>query len=97
MADKSTCTSAPPLMMPVIDRSRCEAKADCVRVCPYAVFEVQKLREADRAPLSLRARFKVFVHGGKQAYVVLAEQCHACGLCVAACPEDAIRLVLRPA
>jgi NAD-dependent dihydropyrimidine dehydrogenase PreA subunit len=24
---------------------------------------------------------------------VRADQCHACGLCVAACPEKAIRLV----
>jgi NAD-dependent dihydropyrimidine dehydrogenase PreA subunit len=27
------------------------------------------------------------------AYTVRADQCHECGLCVAACPEDAIALV----
>ncbi len=78
---------------PVIDRARCEAKEDCVRVCPYHVFEVRKLTADERGGLSWGARVKVFVHGGKQAFAVRAAECHACGLCVKACPETAIRLV----
>jgi NAD-dependent dihydropyrimidine dehydrogenase PreA subunit len=35
---------------------------------------------------------KVLIHGGKQGFVAAPEVCHACGLCVAACPERAIRL-----
>jgi 4Fe-4S ferredoxin len=79
-------------LVPVIDTSRCEAKADCVEVCPYDVFVIRKLTEAERASLGLMTRFKVFVHGGKQAFVERPADCHACGLCVTACPERAIKL-----
>jgi 4Fe-4S ferredoxin len=83
----------PDVLYPVIDRARCEAKADCVRVCPYDVFEIRTLGPAETAGLGAFARFRAFVHGGKQAFVVDPARCHACGLCVKACPEDAIRLV----
>lgn len=79
-------------LVPVIDPTRCEAKEDCVRVCPYQVFTVRKVTEAERAALGWRTRFKVFVHGGKQAFVERPGDCHACGLCVTACPEKAIKL-----
>jgi 4Fe-4S ferredoxin len=82
-------------LVPVIDRSRCEAKADCVRVCPYHVFEVRPLEPTERAGLGRLARLKLWVHGGKQAFVKAPEDCHACGLCVQACPEDAITLRAR--
>jgi 4Fe-4S ferredoxin len=82
----------PGRLVPVIDASRCEAKADCVRVCPYDVFTVRKLTFAERSALGLVARFKVFVHGGKQAFVERGADCHACGQCVTACPEKAIKL-----
>ena len=79
--------------VPRIDRARCEAKSDCVTVCPYDVFEVRRLTAAERGELSFRSKMKLFVHGGKQAFAVRAEECHACGLCVTACPERAITLV----
>jgi NAD-dependent dihydropyrimidine dehydrogenase PreA subunit len=80
-------------MMPVIDRSRCEAKADCVSMCPYQVFEIHRLPTAERKELSVPGRLKLLVHGGKQAFAVRADACRACGLCVRACPEQAITLV----
>jgi 4Fe-4S ferredoxin len=80
------------VVVPVIDRNRCEGKEDCVRVCPYGVFEVQKLDLQARAELSRFARVRSFFHGYRQALVVQPDACHACGLCVQACPERAIRL-----
>ncbi len=79
--------------LPRIDRNRCEGKDDCVRVCPYEVFELGILPPADRKGLSLKGRLKGTVHGWKQAFAVNAVDCHACGLCVQACPERAITLV----
>jgi 4Fe-4S ferredoxin len=53
---------------------------------------VRKLTDAERAGLGFLTRFKVFVHGGKQGFVERPADCHACGLCVTACPEKAIQL-----
>lgn len=80
------------MLAPRIDRNRCEGKADCVRVCPYGVFTVDRLAADERTALSLLGRIKGFAHGWKQARV-RAELCEGCGLCVAACPEHAISLV----
>jgi NAD-dependent dihydropyrimidine dehydrogenase PreA subunit len=83
------------LLVPVVDRLRCEGKSDCVRVCPHHVFEVRVLDEAERAALPFFPRLKSRFHGFRQAFAVRADECHACGECVTACPEDAIKLV-RP-
>ncbi len=91
--DASRCADQPGRFAPRIDRNRCEAKADCVRVCPYRVFEIRPLSAEEKRGLSFVGRLKTFAHGGKQAFAVNAEACHACGLCVQACPEGAIRLV----
>jgi 4Fe-4S ferredoxin len=80
---------------PVVDRSRCEAKGDCVEVCPYAVFEVQLIEDADYRALSFFSRLKVIAHGRRSAYTPRADDCRACGLCVVACPEHALRLAPR--
>jgi NAD-dependent dihydropyrimidine dehydrogenase PreA subunit len=65
-------------------------------VCPYNVFEIRQLDQAEKAQFSLVGRFKLAVHGNKQAFAIRAMDCHACGLCVQACPEKAIKLA-RPA
>lgn len=78
---------------PVIDRARCEGKGDCVAVCPHAVFEVSRIDDADYARLSLFGKLKSVAHGKKTAYTPAVEACRACGLCVVACPEDAIALL----
>ena len=87
------CKAEPSTFVPVIDQSRCEAKGDCVEVCPYDVFDVLPIEQADYARLSWISRFKVRVHGMQMAYTPRADLCLACGLCVVACPERAIRLV----
>ena len=80
-------------VVPVVNRNRCEAKDDCVRVCPYDVFEIQSLSAEDRASLSVIGKLKAWAHGNKQAYVVRGELCRACKLCIEACPENALELV----
>lgn len=86
------CKHPAGVFAPVVDRSRCEAKDDCVRVCPYDVFEIRQLSADDKRALSLIGRLRSWAHGGKQAFAVRAEDCRACGLCVEACPEAAISL-----
>lgn len=86
------CKHPAGVFAPAIDRARCEGKEDCVRVCPYDVFEIGKLGANERAELSIFARFRATMHGNRQAFAVRADQCHGCGLCVAACPEKAIKL-----
>jgi len=77
---------------PVIDRNRCEGKEDCVRVCPYDVFEMAILGANELSGMSVMGRLKARFHGNRQAFAVNAANCHGCGLCVAACPEHAIKL-----
>ena len=86
------CKGEPSRVAPAIDRNKCEGKADCLRVCPYGVFELGVLAPPERDELSLLGRLKGFAHGYKQAFVVKPVDCHACQLCVAACPEQAIHL-----
>jgi len=95
MSDEADCKRAPGEVSPRIDPNRCEGKAACVEVCPYDVFEMGILPPQNRRSLSLKGKIKGFAHGWKQAFAVNADACHACGLCVAACPERAI--VLRRA
>ncbi len=90
---KENCKPEPGQLKPVIDHNKCEGKEDCLRVCPYNVFEVRKLTQTEKQELSLPARFKVMVHGGKQAFALNPQDCHSCGLCVQACPEKTIKLV----
>jgi 4Fe-4S ferredoxin len=92
---KPDCKGEPGAWIPVVDPARCEGKADCVRVCPYQVFEVGRIDDAVYRGLPLLARLKVRVHGMKTSHAVRADTCHACAECVTACPEDAIRLARR--
>jgi NAD-dependent dihydropyrimidine dehydrogenase PreA subunit len=56
------------------------------------VFELRQLSDAEAGPLTLRGRLRRLLNGGRQAVAVRVQDCHACGLCVRECPEDAIRL-----
>ena len=80
-------------VVPVVDFNRCEGKSACVVVCPYDVFEVRKIDTEDYRQLTLIGKFKNRVHRGMVAYTPNADQCHGCGLCLKACPEQAIKLV----
>jgi len=87
------CEAPPGDWSPEVNRGRCEAKGDCVAVCPYDVFEVRRIDEGEYRALPFLTRMKVWVHGKRTAYTPNAGACRACGLCAVACPEHAIRLV----
>jgi 4Fe-4S ferredoxin len=78
---------------PVIDHGRCEAKRDCVQVCPNDVFEVRRMDQADFEELGMLGKLWSTAHRRMTAYAVRADQCRECGKCVTACPEEAISLV----
>jgi 4Fe-4S ferredoxin len=61
-------------------------------VCPVHVFEVRRIDDADFAKLGVLAKLKSIAHGRKTAYTPAADRCEACGKCVEACPEKAIKL-----
>src|SRR4051812_39528998 len=82
------CRAQPGSWAPVVNRNKCEGKKDCVAVCPYGVFEVRRIEQSDFAQLGLVGKLKSVAHGRQSAYTPKADACHACGLCVAACPED---------
>ena len=87
------CRAAPGAYAPQINRNKCEGKKDCVAVCPYGVFEVRRIDDADFVKLGLIGKLKSVAHGRLTAYTPKADACQACGLCVVACPEKAITLV----
>ncbi len=87
------CNAPAGTWAPVVNRSKCEGKSDCADVCPFDVFDVRRIDDADYAALSFFPRLKVRVHGMQSAYTPNAAACRACGLCVVACPESAITLV----
>jgi 4Fe-4S ferredoxin len=87
------CRAEAGAYLPVVDRNACEGKRDCVEVCPYDVFEVRRIDDQDFSKLSFIGKLKSRAHGRLSAYTPQANLCRACGLCVVACPEKAIKLV----
>jgi NAD-dependent dihydropyrimidine dehydrogenase PreA subunit len=96
MAASAECRAAPGEFTPVVNRAKCEGKAECVEVCPVQVFDVRRMDDRDFAQLGVLAKLKSLAHGRKTAYTPRASVCEACGKCVAACPEKAIKLARVP-
>src|SRR5579863_10601747 len=84
------CLAPAGTWVPLIDRTKCEGKKECVEVCPYNVFELGTLTEPEFDAMLLVGKLKAIRHGHRTARTPRASECRACGLCVVACPEDAI-------
>ena len=93
----SQCEPEAGRLIPIIDRNRCDGQQDCVAVCPFDVFAMQRLTALDLAMFSVPPRKAHKLVGKWQAFTVRSEACHACNLCVVACPENALRLIRRSA
>jgi 4Fe-4S ferredoxin len=91
-ANSTACAAPAGEFAPIIDRNRCEGTQECVALCPYQVFTMGILPPEKRGALSFRGKLKGYAHRWRQAFATNADACHACGLCVAACPEKAITL-----
>lgn len=87
----SNCDGVGGKLIPIVNYNDCGAKKDCVAICPYDVLEMRPIDAADKANLNLKGKLKTFFFIEK-AYITDASLCQACGLCVQACPEKAIRL-----
>ncbi len=87
------CSSTSGKFSPHVDRNLCEGKEDCIRVCPFNVFEMGVLSASDRAELSILGKLRAWAHGHRQVFVVNPMECHACNRCLSACPEKALKLV----
>jgi len=94
--EQKTCKQPPGVIRPMVNPAKCEAKGDCVEVCPFDVFQIERIDPEVYRSLPRFSKFKVFVHGMKTAITPNANACEGCGLCVSACPERAIQLVRTP-
>src|SRR5689334_20626743 len=74
------CAAEAATWLPIVDHGRCEAKGDCVVVCPHDVFEVSRITPSDFRGLGPIGRLRVVAHGRRTAYTPRADDCAACGL-----------------
>lgn len=87
------CNADPGVYHPEVDPKLCEGKGDCVAVCPFEVFEVGPMDDETFDAMPPLVKLRLWAHGRKTSHTPRAGDCRACGLCVVACPEHAIRLV----
>ena len=59
------CKAPAGAFVPIVNRGKCEAKGDCVEVCPYDVFEVRPIGENDYRAFGWLGRLRM--HGMRTA------------------------------
>jgi len=92
MLENRYCKEDSGLVFPVVELNVCESRGFCKQVCPYHVFEILEIKEEQFAELSFVGKLKTLLYGREKAIVINPYSCHSCGLCVMACPENAINL-----
>ena len=78
--------------MPVVNPAKCEGKEPRMALCSAHVFTLDVLPREQRTGLGLMGALEGMAYGWKQAFVTYGDARQGCGLCVTACPEQAISL-----
>ena len=92
LTDNNTAVNNPKAI-PVVDFNKCETKGMCTHVCTQNVFKIQQLSTEQFRCLSFLGKLKAIFNDNRKAYAANPEFCLNCGKCVAACPEQAIKLL----
>ncbi len=82
-----------PKVIPIVNFNKCEAKGVCTHVCVHDVFKIRQITVEQFSELTFLGKIKTLFSDNRKAFVEKPELCFNCGLCVSACPENAIRLV----
>ncbi len=93
MAEDMSCRNNGTI--PIIDQSKCEAKGQCVAVCPYHVFELRPRTPEEISELTFMGKIKARAHKNMVGSPLNIDLCKSCGDCVVSCPEKAIRLIKK--
>jgi NAD-dependent dihydropyrimidine dehydrogenase PreA subunit len=81
--------------VPLVDQSKCEAKGECVSVCPYNVFELRPRTHKEISGLTFAGKIKAKAHKNLVGSPLHLDLCKSCGDCVVSCPEKAIKLIQK--
>jgi len=68
MAEDMSCRNNGTI--PIVDQSKCEAKGQCVAVCPYHVFELRPRTPEEISELTFMGKIKARAHIMVSVYYV---------------------------
>ena len=81
--------------VPLADHSKCEAKGECVSVCPYSIFQLRPRTREEISGLTFMGKIKAREHKNLVGSPLHIDLCKSCGDCVVSCPEKAIKLIQK--
>ena len=80
-------------IIPVINLNKCEGNGICTHVCLLNVFRTDRISAEQFGTLSFIGKLKSLFSDNRKCFAVNPDLCINCGLCVTACPENAIKLI----